>query len=447
MNVRLLFPEGFLWGAATAAHQVEGHNFANNWWDWESQPGRIRDGSRSHPGTDQWIRYREDFALLHELGHTAHRLSLEWSRVMPAPGVLDQQALAHYRAVLECLRQYAIEPVVTLHHFTNPRWVEQQGSWRVDQREHFLRFVEEVVRSYRDLVRYWITINEPAVYANLGFVEGIHPPGDRSLRSGLRVLRNLLRAHQDAYALIHALQPEAQVSLAHNLAVLTPATHHPLDRLTAWLHDRLLNHAVLAACAALHPPRLAVGMLRSPRQRRTLDFIGVNYYTRSLVRFAPHRPRSLFAAHTPGTEGPRSLFGWEVYPRGLFTLLCALRRYRLPVLITENGVAEEGDILRPWFLLAHLRAVHAAIRVGVDVRGYLHWTAFDNFEWAEGLRMRFGLVHVDFVTGARTVKPSAWLYARICRRNALEPRDWQEACRQLAAGGASSARGGGEQHV
>ncbi|MCS6801652.1 MAG: glycoside hydrolase family 1 protein [Chloroflexota bacterium] len=424
---RLAFPEGFLWGAATAAHQVEGHNFANNWWDWEQQPGRIRDGTRSHPGVDQWTRFEEDFALLAELGHSAHRLSIEWSRVVPAPGEVDRAALDHYRRVLECLREHQIEPFVTLHHFTNPRWFEQRGSWRVDQVDDFLHFVETVVATYRDLVRWWITVNEPGVYANLGYVEGIHPPGDHSLRSAARVIRHLLTAHRRAYALIHRLQPEAMVGLSHHVAAYTPFSSRPADRLMAWLHDRLLNHAILAGLDDPAPARMAARALLPPRRPAALDFIGINYYTRSEVRFAPARPRSLFAEHLPGRRGPKTLFGWEVYPRGLRDLLLALKPYRLPIVITENGVAEEGDTLRPRFIVDHLRAVHAAIRRGADVRGYLHWTAFDNFEWAEGLRMRFGLVHVDFATGKRTPKPSALLYARICRRNALDPADWRAA--------------------
>ncbi|GIW08447.1 MAG: beta-glucosidase [Dehalococcoidia bacterium] len=424
---RLDFPEGFLWGAATAAHQVEGHNFANSWWDWEAQPGRIRDGTRSHPGVDHWTHYEDDFALLASLGHTAHRLSIEWSRVFPAPDEVNHAALDHYRRVLETLRSYGMAPFVTLHHFSNPRWFEQRGSWRVDQIDAFLQFVETVVTEYRDLVRWWITINEPGVYANLGYVEGIHPPGERSLRSAWAALRHLMTAHRRAYALIHRLQPEAQVGISHHVAAYTPYSAHPTDRFIAWLHDRLLNHAILAGLDDPSLTTMAGRALLRPRRPATLDFIGINYYTRSEVRFAPNRPRTLFGDHVPGRQGPKTLFGWEVYPRGLRDVLLALRPYRLPVVITENGIAEESDTLRPRFLVDHLRAVHAAIRAGVDVRGYLHWTAFDNFEWAEGLQMRFGLVHVDFATGRRTPKPSAWLYARICRRNGLDPADWRAA--------------------
>ncbi|MFN8532221.1 MAG: glycoside hydrolase family 1 protein [Dehalococcoidia bacterium] len=425
---RLAFPEGFLWGAATAAHQIEGHNFANSWWDWEAQPGRIKDGSRSHPGADQFTRYGDDFALLRSLGHNAHRLSIEWSRVVPAPGIVDPAALEHYRRVLESLRENGIEPVVTLHHFSNPRWIEQRGSWRADQTGQFLTFVETVVSAYRDLVRFWITINEPAVYANLGFVEGIHPPGDRNVRTGIAVLRRLLTAHARAYEAIHTIQPEAQVGVAHNMAAFTPwPGGGPADRLMTWIHERVLNHAVLAAIDKPTLARLAAGTLLPPHRPMTLDFIGLNYYTRSEVRFAPERPGVLFAEHRPGSRGKRSLFGWEIYPRGLYQVLRSLRPYRLPVIVSENGVAEEGDELRPRFLLEHLRALHAAIDAGVDVRGYLHWTAFDNFEWAEGLRMRFGLVHVDFETGERVPKPSAWLFERIARRNAIEPEDWLSA--------------------
>lgn len=413
------FPKNFLWGTATAAHQVEGGNDNNDWWDWEHVPGHVKDGSRSGVACDHFHRYADDFRLLADLGQNAHRLSIEWSRVEPRAGEFDAEALAHYRRVLETMRALGLEPVVTLHHFTNPRWLALQGGWlRLEVVDAFGRFVERTVQACGDLVRYWITINEPTVYAYNGFLLGIWPPGVHNPLLAFRVVRHMVLAHGRAYRIIHTLAPEARVSLAQHLRVFDPNNaSRGLDHWAAGVRAAVFNRSALLAASdgRLRPP-LGRGE-RIAELAGTLDYVGVNYYTREYVAFDPLAPHLLFGREV-GRECLRNACGWEIYPEGLYRVTREAARLG-PVLVAENGVADENDELRPQFLLDHVAQLARAVADGVPLLGYLHWTSMDNFEWADGYSRRFGLIYVNHETLERRVKPSGELYARICRANGL----------------------------
>jgi beta-glucosidase len=416
------FPEGFLWGSATAAHQVEGNNDNNDWWAAE-QAGRVP--FKSGLACDHYRLYSQDFALLRNLGQTAHRLSIEWSRIEPRPGELNHEALAHYRMVLESLRENGLEPIVTLHHFANPIWFSEQGGWL--QREAvgcFARYAKRVVQEYRDLVRYWVTINEPGVYASQGWLLGLWPPnrtGD--LRGCFTAMRHLAYAHGRAYHAMKQAQPDALIGVAHHWRLFDPADPvRRADRVLARLRNSLMNQAfgIAVRTGRLIPP-LGTGV-RIPWLRDTEDWVGVNYYTRQVDRFELRAARLGFGREQfPAVE--RNQLGWEIYPKGLERALlsAAPPGSGRMVMVTENGVPEPDgqDIVRPRYLIQHLEACHRAIQAGVDLRGYVHWTSMDNFEWAEGTAARFGLVYVDFETQERTPKPSAYLYRDIIRRNGL----------------------------
>jgi beta-glucosidase len=421
-NTNLIFPHKFLWGTATASHQVEGGNANNDWWDWEQQRGRIRDGSRSDLACDHYHRYREDFELLAGLGQNAHRLSLEWSRIEPYPDQFDQEAIRHYRLVLESLRSLGIEPVVTLHHFTNPRWFAARGGWELAESvDRFGTYVTRVVRELGDLVKHWVTINEPVVYATMGYGAGYWPPGKRSLPLLIRVLRNMLTANARASRIIRDNRPsmDARIGVAHHLRVFDAYRKLvPGDHFVARLGQTLFNQAVLQSVmdGRYHFP---FGRGAIPDGGESVDFIGLNYYSREMATLDFRRPRSLFGSYFAHPTHPKTSAGWEIYPEGIHRILKSLARFGKPILITENGVADEHDELRPSFLLAHLAEIHQAIQEGVRVEGYLHWSALDNFEWSEGRRLRFGLIHVDYETLRRTVKPSGELYAKICALGGL----------------------------
>lgn len=422
------FPRDFLWGSATAAHQVEGGNHLNDWWAWESQPGKIKNNDRSDPACDQFKRYREDFRLLASLHQNAHRFSLEWSRIEPSPGEFSLEAFAHYRDVLEALSAAGLKPVVTLHHFTNPAWIAAGGGWESpDTAGYFARFAGRVMDELGHLAEDWVTINEPTVVAYQGYVQGEWPPGKRDMGSAARVLVTLLRGHWLAYEEIKSRRPGVRVGLAHHLRVFDPARGWaPQDHLVAATFQRIFNETILRS---LRNGRLAFPLTRAGKAsgpRPSQDFIGLNYYTRELIRFNRGYRAELFGQRVQRVNVPRSDLDWEIYPEGLYRTLIGLRRERLPIVVLENGIADRADALRPDFVISHARAMLRALDAGVPLRGYFHWTCIDNFEWAEGYSAKFGLISNDLATQRRTLRPSARLFAEICRTGIVpisaEPR-------------------------
>ncbi len=412
------FPAGFLWGTATAAHQVEGGNHGNDWWAWEAHPGHIKNGDRSDPACDSYHRFRDDFALLARLHQNAHRLSLEWSRIEPAPDRFSAEGIAHYAQVLQAVRDAGMRPIVTLHHFTNPTWIARAGGWDApDTAERFARYVDRVMVELGGLADDWVTINEPTVVAYQGFVRGDWPPGHHgNLGAAIRVLVTLLRGHWLAYERIKARRPDARVGLAHHLRVFDPARRFvPQDRIIAWTFQRVFNETMLRS---LREGRLAFPLTRAGRASGptpSQDFMGLNYYTRELVRFNHRYRGELFGQRVIRPNVLRSDLDWEVYPEGLYRTLISLRRERLPILVLENGIADRTDAVRPEFLLGHARAMLGALDAGVPLQGYFHWTCFDNFEWAEGYSAKFGLIANDPASQQRRLRRSAEIYAELCR--------------------------------
>jgi beta-glucosidase len=399
--VFLRFPDGFLWGAGGSAHQVEGGNTANDWWAFE-QRGCLEGGVVSGDAADEWNRYHEDYALAAELGHNAHKLSVEWSRIEPQPGVYDEAALAHYAEVLTTLRALGLKTFVTLHHFTSPLWMAAAGTWEHAQAApRFAAYCEVVAGRLGHLVDAWITINEPMLVAVLGYVEGTWPPERKSFRSGRRVARNLMRAHRLAYEAVKRVKPDAVVGIAVNATVFELSTRGTFG-------ERLL----------LAPLDWAANLWYLDRVRDRLDFIGLQYYSRATVSGV------VFGDPTIATLGeplPVSDLGWAIYPQGLHNITRRTwHRYKLPIYITENGIADATDVQRKAFIHDHLRCLHEAIAEGADVRGYFHWSLIDNMEWLQGFWPRFGLIEVDYATQQRRVRDSARYYATICRANGVE---------------------------
>ncbi len=416
------FPKGFLWGTATSSHQVEGNNRNNDWWEWEKKPEHILDDHRSGLACDWWDQAEKDFDLAREIGQNAHRLSLEWSRIEPREGEWDDVAIARYRQMLAGLRERGLEPMVTLHHFTNPLWLTEKGGWETEAVVPlFERYVTKVAEELGDLIELWSVLNEPNIYAILSYASGRWPPGKRSLPLAFKVLGNMLLAHGRAYRAIHRLHPCAQVGIAHAMRVFDPAKpNSALDHWAAWIPDYVFNRLTLTA--------LTKGVLAFPlalhRQVPELvdsaDFLGINYYSRDLVAFDASRPHELFGRrfYPDGAEMSDGGYG-EVYPEGLYRLLKGLAAYGKPIYVTENGLPDEDDDQRPRFLLTHLAAMHRAMEEGVPVKGYFHWTLVDNFEWAAGWTLRFGLIALDVETQERTIRPSGQLYKEICEAGAI----------------------------
>lgn len=425
----LTFPPGFRWGVATSSHQCEGATTNNQWYAWE-QAGHIKTGDQVGLACNWWLNAEADFDRAQAMGLNALRLSLEWSRIEPQPGQWNAQAVARYRQMLHALHERGLEPLVTLHHFTHPLWFEQRGAFlSSDAVERFTAYAERVVQDLGDLCDFWCTINEPNVYATFGYQIGDFPPGRRGdVRATVRAQATMARAHAAAYHAIHRIQPGARVGWAQHYNIFDPArTGHPLDRFVARVQDDAFNEffprAVFAGAAPLLV-RAWAGDLRSVQS--TYDFVGINCYGRDLVQFDLRIPTELFGRRFGHPSAPRgdagigSTYG-EIYPAGIERIIQRVRGDGKPIYITENGIADRTDRLRPWVIVEAARAMHAAIASGADVRGYYHWSLVDNFEWIEGWGLRFGLIALDPVSQGRIPRRSADLYAAIARANALTP--------------------------
>lgn len=412
---KLKFLENFLWGAATSAHQVEGGT-NNDWTQWEKNSAErlAKEASGkwqkwqqekfpemfqaenyiSGRACDHYHRFEEDFDLAKSLGHNAHRFSIEWSRIEPEEGKFDEKEIEHYRQVLQALRARGMEPFVTLWHWTEPVWFGEMGGWTNKKSvEYFARFVEKVVGEYKDLVKFWVVVNEPNVSMGFGYYRGTQPPGKKGLINFLRGFFNLLSAFKKSAQAIKKIDAKAEIGVANSITHYDVKIFPGLYSVTVFVVEFFSKY-----------------FLRSAIPYCT--FIGCNYYSRYIVStrkkdIAPEKRNDL---------------GWEIYPEGIYYVLKSLKKYNLPIYITENGLADADDTKRAKFIVDHLRFVHQAISEGVDVRGYLHWSLLDNFEFPDvrGFWPRLGLIEIDYATLERKIRPSALEYAKICKNNEIE---------------------------
>jgi beta-glucosidase len=416
------FPRGFLWGSATSSHQVEGNNFNNNWWAWEQQPGRILEGHKSGGACDWWGgRWREDFDRAAEGHQNAHRFSVEWSRIQPVPDKWDEHALDRYREMARNLIERNMTPMVTLHHYGDPIWFQEKGGWENEAVvDDFVRFTRKVVEALREYVNLWVTINEPNLIIVGSYLFGIWPPGKTDLGAALRVITNLVRAHAAAYHAIHEIQKEARVGIALNVRPFLPAhPASPLDRWTAGGQSSMLNDFFPRAFQS-GVLRFPAWFRRLPEAKGTQDFLGINYYTQELVSFNLLNAGNLFANRFFPGDAELSESGMIAnLPGGLFDTLKWGLKFGVPMIITENGLDDSKDTLRPRYLIQHLHQTWRAVNFNYPVKGYFHWSLVDNFEWERGWTQRFGLWELDVETQARRKRPSANLYAEICKENGI----------------------------
>lgn len=404
MPKNLYFPDKFLWGASTSSHQVEGHT-TNDWTAWETsvkrlehlkQSGQLKkyglDNFISHTAANHFHLYKEDYALAKEMGHNATRLSLEWSRIEPQEGVFDESALNHYANMIRHIKSLGIEPLVTLWHWTIPLWFRDRGGWLDAQAPaYFTRYAERVVAHLKNEVTFWITLNEPEIYTANSYLTGIWPPQRKSIIKFLRVFHRLIAAHKQAFSAIKNIQPAAQIGIAKNNIYFEGAGKNPLNHALKKIYDHAWNFYFL------------------DRIKHHQDFIGLNYYFHNRISWGFIKNENKIVSD----------LGWELHPEGIYHVLSDLKQYNCPVYITENGLADATDRERAWFIKEIVRNMHRALSDGVDVRGYLHWSLIDNFEWDKGFSPRFGLVEVDYKNHKRTPRPSAHTYRSIVTNNAL----------------------------
>ncbi len=425
----LQFPEGFLWGTASSSYQCEGGNTNNQWYRWEQQ-GHILSGESCGRASNWWEQAERDFDLAEQMENNALRLSLEWSRIEPLEGKWDTAALDRYRAMLIDLRQRHMKPILTLHHFTEPLWFADRGGFaKASNIRFFVRYATRVVQALRDLCDFWLTFNEPNVYATQGYVIGSFPPGEQNFFRGFHVLRNMMQAHVETFYAIRRLQPEGMIGYCLHYRLFDPANpFSPLDQAVSWIQETYFDWAALqAAESGRFTFPLSVFLAPIARAAGSRDYHGVNYYTREMVRFDPGNPSELFGRRfvRPGAmrndPGLDNSFG-EIYPQGMYRVLKDIYRRtqgNKPIYITENGFSDALDTRRPRAILEHLAMVHRAIGEGIPVRGYLHWTLVDNFEWNNGWVARFGLIELDPPTQQRIPRRSASMFGEICRANAI----------------------------
>lgn len=377
------FPNNFYWGSATASYQVEGGIFNTDWATF-AEEGKVPicDGS-----TDHYNRFESDFDLAKSLGHNAHRFSIEWARIEPEEGEFKMEEIEHYREVIKGLKARGIEPFITIWHFTQPVWFAEKGGFKNKKSpEIFARYARFVIENLGNEARFWITMNEPLVFASNGYLKGVWPPFELSVSNFLKVFSNLAKAHCRSYELIKEYNPKAEVGIAkHN--IYFSSNNNPLNILLAKISKWFWN-------------RRFINLIRNHQ-----DFIGLNYY--------------FYKRYGGNGILPKNDMGWDIFPEGIYYCLKELSQYEKPLYITENGLADGQDILRAEFITNSLKYVHRAISEGIDVRGYLYWSLLDNYEWMHGFTQRFGLVSVDYETLERTIRPSAYVYKSIIEKNAV----------------------------
>ena len=446
------FPPGFLWGVATSSQQIEGAvaegGRGESIWDrYASVPGNIRDGSDPRVACDHYHRWRDDVALMRDLGVNAYRFSVAWPRVLPAGlGAVNAAGLDFYDALVDGLLEAGIRPFVTLDHWDVPQALQDRGGWTSrDTVDAFTAYADAVSRRLGDRVRHWATHNEPWCIAHLGYETGAHAPGHRSPAEALAVSHHLLLSHGRAIEVLRRNAPGAAAGIVLLLSPVEPASGSQADREAArefdgvfnrWYLDPLFRGAYPEDAVA---DRVRLGHLEGEMRRfvrpgdlaciaTPADFLGVNYYSRTVVKAGPDG-RPLQVRHAP--EHELTDMGWEVWPRGLRDILVRVHREYAPAAIhvTENGgafadppgvTAPIADPRRVQFLLDHTRAMRDAIAEGVPLRGYFVWSLMDNFEWGEGVARRFGLFHVDYATQRRTPRLSAHWYRDFIAHDAIE---------------------------
>lgn len=423
----LKFPEKFLWGACTSAFQVE-ENIENNWskWcqenaerlakeaqvkygslpSWEFIEKDASDPANYIPGNAAAFKkhFESDLDLAKQLEHNAHRFSIEWSRVEPREGEFDFSAIEFYKKLARAIKTRGMTAMVTLWWWTDPLWITKKGGWEEKETvDAFLRYVETISLELKDEgIEFWQPLNEPGVPIGLGYIRGSHPPGIRNLRKANVAFKNLLRAYNEASEIIRRNIPKARVGISHHACYMIPENNRWWNKIIVRILDYYRNWRFLDTIA------------------HNLDFIGIQYYRSNIISlnffkkglFGPIHERDDFTKMTD--------IGWSLYPEGMYHILKRAAKYGKDIYITENGIADTKDQYRTAWIRDNLLHIHRAIQEGVPVKGYFHWSLLDNFEWDKGFWPRFGLVEIDYKTQKRTIRPSAYEYAKIIKTNSLE---------------------------
>ena len=416
------FGKDFLFGVATSAYQIEGGNH-NDWTEWERKP-KVKKSKNLTPcekATDHWNRFKDDFLLLKELGINTYRFSVEWSRVEPRPDQWNQDALQTYVEMAKLLQGFKIEPMVTLHHFTNPMWLHEDFPWHLQKSvERFGQYADKIISLLSPYVRYWISFNEPIVFLLGGYIDGRMPPGLKDVKLSFQVLKNMLLAHQEVFSIIKdRCGKDAQLSIAHNMMEIRPASVvSPFDHWLAAYVDQFYNWMLVDAFATGELDfRIPTAVKKKVKLNLadTITFWGINYYSRLFMRFAPFKPLRFSFHYRDASQNGLTDMGWEIYPEGLEHILKRVHsKLNLPIIITENGIADQEDNRRLKFITDHLKVLRN-YSGSIPIKGYLYWSFLDNFEWLDGFGPRFGLYGVDYQTYQRRKRGSADFFRSLAK--------------------------------
>lgn len=394
------FPDGFLWGTATAAHQVEGNNINSDWWHWEKRKKLIPDSGLA---CDHYHLFKKDFKLAKEVLHNnAHRLSIEWARIEPSEGKFNKKETKHYINVLKELKKMGFKVMLTLHHFVNPLWFSQKAGFEKKKNVYYFdKFIWYCAEQFTGYVDYWVIFNEPNVYASMAYLMGYWPPQKRSILKAAQIIFNMAKAHSHAYKIIHQINHGAKVGSVINQTYYK--SYRYIDMPLIPLYKFITNDSFIFLT------------------KGNWDFLGINYYALHVVRWGDLFLKRPFPAETEKVQlREMTDLGWPIYPQGIyFVAREAWKKYRLPIFITENGLADKTDSKRARFIINHLHWLAQAMKEGADVRGYFHWTLMDNFEWHLGRSPKFGLFKTNFKTLERIPRKSAYVYGEIAKNNAI----------------------------
>ena len=414
---------------------MEGNNTNNNWYNWEygldkNNKPRIHNGEKSALATDHWNRYPDDISLMKELGVNHYRFSIEWSKVEPEKGKFNLKAINHYRDLCDSLLSNDITPVVTLHHFTHPIWFEKMNAFEKKENiKYFINFSDYVFKNLHDLVPIWCTINEPSVFVSQGYFNGIFPPGKQDPVLAATVLENLLEAHTQVYKHLKRLPggKKTKIGLVKNIFQFEPLRRwNILD----WAFSKVLNDVftnstlelLQKGSSSFYLPGMVNKTMNIPGAVSSLDFIGLNYYSRMHVKgqLNPSEP-FIFKKRK---EDIQTDMDYALYPEGFYKALHTISILDKPIYVTENGVADRGDNIRELFIKRYLYALNRALKDRLDIKGYFYWSLMDNFEWAEGYEMKFGLYKVDFETQERTLRESSKTFANMVKKRGADKRGY-----------------------
>ncbi|MHA1552161.1 MAG: glycoside hydrolase family 1 protein [Candidatus Heimdallarchaeaceae archaeon] len=417
MNKDILFPKGFLWGSAISAYQTEGGNYSNDWFEHEKKEGQIRNNDRCGEACDHYNLFESDHKLISKYGQNALRTGIEWSRIMPIENEVNEDEIEHYHKVFESLEINKLTSFINIHHFTVPLWFSSKGGFLKKKNLKFFEKYCEILSKNFPEVKYWNTINEPNIFASMYYLYAEGPPSKQSLIAFLKGTRNTLHAHAIAYHKIKEYNPKSLVGIVKNFPYFIQKEEGKTwAKVVAKIADKFFNQVTLDMLRTGKDPY--VPFVKKKWLKDTSDFIGFNYY--NVANFVHKRGKFIDLEMKLPNDKRVTQMDWGVYPLGLYKgLMRVHKELKIPIYVTENGLATLDDDFRQEYILKHLIQVKRAIDDGADIRGFFYWGAIDNFEWNEGFEPRFGLIGIDYKTQERIIKPATKMYEKIAKSNKI----------------------------